>query len=299
MRKLGSIAAVITLVVLFIYPAVLWDPFGINNGGDGEPLRNQVTAGTTATPQTGQPPAGGRQQTLQGTGTTATSCGPIAWGPAGPAPGAFTNDSAAQVAEAVQVMRAEASRDHVTVHKFCPGDDTPNGWIVGSSWTESQGIRVTANFLPAGVCVDYDPGATQVNGTVYHTQVLNPRWSRTQIMSDGSASGLKFTVYWTPCVFTDGTPSWDGKVTTQQAPSAPAPGTSSGCPTSAQDVAARTNSNATNWKQNPQFSNGWIYAGPVIDGFDVPAGGKVDYDGGSADSGRVPRGSAFTYWCPK
>jgi hypothetical protein len=148
---------------------------------------------------------GGTQRPSGNGGSAQTSCGTITWGSAGPAPGTGMDDSAAQVAEAVQVMDVSPEdAEHVTIHKFCPGDDTPNGWVVGSSWTESQGVVVTAGFLPAGVCVDYDHNVTTVSGDQEHTQVLNPRWSRTLLASDGSASGLKFTVYWTPCVFTDG-----------------------------------------------------------------------------------------------
>lgn len=256
---------------------------------------NPVT-GTGTTPiNGGQSPSGTAPSAKNGgNGTTMTSCGPITWGPAGPAPGTGTSDSAKQVSDAVQLMRVPLeSAQHVTIHKFCPGDDTPNGWIVGSSWTEANGVNVKADFLPAGVCVDYDPGVTQIKGDVYHTQVLTPRWSRTQIKSDGSASGLKFTGYWTPCAFTDGTPSWPGNGASVQ----PTPATPAGCPATSQDVATLTKTPAT-WAKLANEPCAWVYNGTKV-GFMVPQGYEVDYDAGGRAGKKqagetVPEGIVFT-----
>lgn len=229
--------------------------------------------------------------------STMTKCGPLTWGPAGQAPGVGTSDSAKQVAEAVQVMQVELnSAEHVTIHKFCPGDDTPNGWIVGSSWTESNGVNVKANYLPAGVCIDYDPGATQVTGHVYHTQVLNPRWSRTQIDENGAASGLKFTVYWTPCAFTDGTSSWPGNGNTTPQPTTTSTSTA-GCPATAKEVAGLTKTPET-WSKLDNEPCAWLYMGVKV-GLTVPQGYEVDYDaGGKAGKlqagAAVPEGIVFT-----
>lgn len=248
------------------------------------------SSGSSNTTRNGQQSTGATGQSTQ------TSCGSIEWGPAGKAPGASTSDSAKQVTEAAQVMNvALDSIQYLTVHKFCPGDDTPNGWILGSSMTEANGIRVTAGFLPAGTCVDYDPGATKLSGNIDHTQVLNPKWSRSLLKSDGSATGLKMTVYWTPCVFTDGFKTVAGTAGAQTT----SVKTSSTCPASPDQAATKYGGSASNWKQHPQYPNGWIYVGPVIQGFTVPDGGKVDYDGGSKESDTVPSGSAFTAWCPK
>ncbi len=228
--------------------------------------------------------------------TTNTKCGPVTWGPAGPAPGVGTSDSAKQVNEAVQTMQVDLnSATHVTVHKFCPGDDTPNGWIVGSSWTEANRVVVKANYLKAGVCVDYDPNVTKVTGDVYHTQVLNPLWARTQIKSDGSASGLKFTAYWTPCAFTDGTPSWPGNGSVAST-ATPTPGSDS-CPATAGDVATLTKTPAT-WAKLGNEPCAWLYSGTKVS-FTVPSGYEVDYDaGGQAGKKRageaVPSGIVFT-----
>lgn len=251
----------------------------------------QVVPNAPATPPPGKtavPSNGGGQ-------TTMTKCGPLTWGPAGQAPGTGTTDSAKQVSDAVQAMQVDLnSAQHVTIHKFCPGDDTPNGWIVGSSWTEANGVNVKANMLPAGVCVDYDPGATKITGDVYHTQVLTPRWSRTQLKGDGSASGLKFTVYWTPCAFTDGTPSWPGNDTLVQ----PASAAPAGCPATANDVAVLTKTPAT-WNKLGNEPCAWLYNGTAVS-FTVPKGYEVDYDAGGRGGKKfegetVPSGIVFTF----
>lgn len=229
--------------------------------------------------------------------TTMTKCGPLKWGPAGQAPGTGTSDSTKQVNEAVQLMQVDLkSVDYVTIHKFCPGDDTPNGWVVGSSWTEANNVNVKANYLPAGVCIDYDPGATQVTGHIYHTQVLNSQWSRTQIDEVGAASGLKFTVYWTPCAFTDGTPSWPGNGTTTAQPTVAATSTA-GCPATAKDVATLTNT-PESWSKLGDEPCAWLYNGTKTS-FTVPQGYEADYDaggyGGKKQAGEsVPSGTAFT-----
>lgn len=229
--------------------------------------------------------------------TTMTKCGPLKWGPAGQAPGTGTSDSTKQVNEAVQLMQVDLkSVDYVTIHKFCPGDDTPNGWVVGSSWTEANNVNVKANYLPAGVCIDYDPGATQVTGHIYHTQVLNSQWSRTQIDEVGAASGLKFTVYWTPCAFTDGTPSWPGNGTTTAQPTVAATSTA-GCPATAKDVATLTNT-PESWSKLGDEPCAWLYNGTKTS-FTVPQGYEADYDaggyGGKKQAGEsVPSGTVFT-----
>jgi hypothetical protein len=265
-------------------------------------VRSMQTVTSTSQTTTTSSNGGTTTSTSSGSSTTSglvtqTACGPMEWGPAGPAPGHDTNDSGEQVREAISVMQVpEGSQPYVTVHKACPGEDVPNGWIVGSSYTESEGIVVGAKHLPAGTCIDYDHNVTTISGEVYHTQKFHDRSSRTQIMSDGSAVGLKFTGYWTPCVFTDGTPSWEGNGTNNSDTGST---TSASCPATASEAAAMYGGASSNWAQHPQYGNGWIYAGPVISGFAVPTGGKVDYDGGSQETGNVPSGSAFTAWCPK
>ncbi len=278
----------------------------------GEILSSVTVPTTTAPTQIPSSPTVIPTQTLPTNSdrVVTTKCGPVTWGPAGPVPGAFTNDSPAQVAEAVQVMQVPLEdAAHVTVHKFCPGDDTPNGWIVGSSWTESNGVTVSANFLPAGTCIDYDPNATAVIGDIEHTQELNPKWHRSLLRSDGSASGLKFTVYWTPCIFTDGHPikEWDGQTTAKPAAQITAPvqapdtTTTLSCknlPQSASDLqTVFPNTNPENWAQHPQYPHGWIYNGPQVALTAIEGVHHIDYDGGRAITGEAaPAGTAFTAW---
>lgn len=210
-----------------------------------------------------------------------------AWGPAGPAP--------QKVEDAARVLETDVQ--FLTLLNPKPGDDLVIGWVIGTTATERVlGMQLSAKNIPVGTCVDYDPGASEVTGRFVHQQDFTSMWRRVLMESDGTFQGLKITAYWTPCVFTDGFKTVTGPTTSSEASSV---AISSICPSYAEAVAERTNSDAANWVQHPQFPNGWIYAGPIIEGFDVPAGGKVDYDGGSAESGSVPEGSAFTYWCPK
>lgn len=248
--------------------------------------------GTTTTPNNG------------GSVTTNTACGPITWGPAGPAPGAFTTDSPTQVREAIDVMKIpNDTKPYVTIHKACPGNDVPNGWIVGSSYTEAQGTKVSAGFLPAGTCVDYDPGATQITGTIEHTYKYHDKWWRSYLSTNGSAVGLKFTVYWTPCVFPDGY-----KVTTTSFPAVATTSTTAGfsCntpPTKAADmVTVFPGTKESNWVPDPTYKYGWTYIGPEVVTLTWKDGiHHFDYDakpglGATKVGENPPPGSAFTVW---
>jgi len=76
------------------------------------------------------------------------------------------------------------------------------GWIIGTSDTEAQGTRYTS-VLPAGVCVDFDPNATEFDTAVGILGEYSPRWWRTVTVTETIASSLKITAYNTPC-------NWDG-----------------------------------------------------------------------------------------
>ena len=249
------------------------------SGGPGKP-------GPSTTP-----PTGGEKFT--------TTCGTFTWGPAGPAPGADTDDSGEQVREAISVMKVpDASAQFVTIHKACPGDDVPNGWIIGSSYTESKGIRVSADFLPAGVCVDYDPNVTKLKGDIEHTQKFHDRWSRSFLVSDGSIETLKTTVYWTPCVFTDGYVVKTTSVTKTVHTSSTSGFSCSNLPTKAADlVTVFPNTKESSWAPNPEYKHGWIYNGPDVKLTWVEGVHHFNYDGGTTKEGETPpEGSAFTVW---
>ena len=278
------------------------DDDGTNDGDDDYPLdanRGGTDDGDdpavpTATPKPGTP-AGGNPI---GGITTQTACGSVTWGPAGAAPGSDTTDSMVQVNEAAAAMDVDpTSALTLTVHKMFPGCDVPNGWILGSSMTEANGIKVSAGHLPAGTCIDYDPGATQITGEVWHTEVQNPKWTRTLLKSDGSATGLKMTVYWTPCVFKDGFQP-TGQILTSANPVSSGP-----CPTSADSAANMLGGSASDWSAVPP--NGWRYSGSTTIGpLTAPTTAVIDYDPATGGSGRAkageqtPEGTAFTVYCP-
>lgn len=299
MRIIGALVAVILGLGIFLGLSVA----GVFSGGGNSDAKTQsviyVCSDGTKVSDLAKCPTGGQTQVPTqpngGGGITSTSCGAITWGSAGPAPGTGSSDSAKQVTEAAQVMQVDLqSIQFLTVHKFCPGDDTPNGWILGSSQTEANGIRVSAGFLPAGVCVDYDPGVTKITGSIEHTQAFNPRWSRSLLASNGSASGLKFTVYWTPCQFTDQFVSSGIKASAPSQTST----TVAGCPQSDQEIKNLIKNNSGAWSKLNGEPCAWVYSGPAI-GFQVPQGFEVDYDaGGKAGKlqagATVPSGIVFT-----
>lgn len=257
-------------------------------------------------PQTGGPNGTPVPNTAGGQTFTA-KCGTFTWGPAGPAPGADSNDSPTQVRAAIKAMSVpEASQPLVTIHKMCDGDDTPNGWVIGTSSSEAAGIRVSADFLPAGVCLDYDPNVTEIKGEIEHTQRFHDRWARSFLISDGKlVTSLKTTVYWTPCTFTDGY-----KVkTTSVVTSGPKPSTAtsgfscSNLPKTADDlVSVFPGTKKSNWMQHPDFKHGWLYIGPEVVTLKWVEGvHHFNYDAnpgnGTTKVGETPpAGSAFTVW---
>lgn len=119
----------------------------------------------------------------------------IEWSSAGPAP--QTKNDAANLLDT-------DPRDLTILTYPCPGNEVAIGWVVGTSNTEKDGKIQNIGFVPAGTCVDYDEGPSQVYADLAHHQKFDAVNDRSLVASDGSAEGLKFTVYWTPCVFTDG-----------------------------------------------------------------------------------------------
>ena len=262
-------------------------------------------------PPTGTPtprPATTPTPNNNGGQTFTVKCGTFTWGPAGPAPGADSNDSPTQVREAIAAMKVpEASQPFVTIHKMCDGDDTPNGWVIGTSSSEALGVRVSADFLPAGVCLDYDPNVTTIEGEIEHTQRFHDRWSRSFLITDGKlVTSLKTTVYWTPCTFTDGYKVKTTSVVTSGSKSTSTATTGFSCsnlPTKAADlVKVFPGTKESNWMQNPDFKHGLLYIGPeVVTLNSVEGVHHFNYDkNGSPGTTKVgetpPPGSAFTVW---
>lgn len=123
----------------------------------------------------------------------------VQWGPAGAAP-----QDVQHAADVLKVPSEQASL--LTVLYPRPGDPTPIGWVLGSSESERRGVRVRANRVPRGVCVDYDPNMSRVTGSD-RSERLTPLWTRAELGSDGTFEGLKATFYWTPCEFKGGATS--------------------------------------------------------------------------------------------
>ena len=170
------------------------------------------------------------------------------WSSAGPAPQTLTDAQAR--------LGVGSSRD-MTVQYPCPGDDTVIGWVVGTTDSEARGVIQTLDFIPAGTCVDFDPGASQVSGNIVHSQDFTPRWSRVLMESDGSAKGLKFTVWWTTCDFTDGFQA--GPSSTGVTPPAEQPPVAQGCPTTQTEAASLIGGLSKYWSDDPNSPNGWLY----------------------------------------
>lgn len=117
------------------------------------------------------------------------------WGPAGKAP--------QNIQEAAKILGTDPSLMYVLYPR--PGDDTVIGWGVGTTHSELiLGQQITINHIPAGTCVDFDPHVTTVTGTTAWSEPLTPLWTRSLMASDGSAKGLKVTIYWTRCLHGDG-----------------------------------------------------------------------------------------------
>lgn len=133
----------------------------------------------------------------------------VQWGPAGAAP-----QDVQRAADVLKVPSEQASL--LTVLYPRPGDPTPIGWVLGSSESERRGVRVRANRVPRGTCVDYDPNVSRVTGTIDRSERLTPLWTRALLGSDGSFEGLKATFYWTPCEFSGGAPSGPTSLTVSE-----------------------------------------------------------------------------------
>lgn len=224
----------------------------------------------SAPPKSAQGPTGPTGQTTRVTG------------PAGSAP--------QNVQEAARILQTDLQ--FLTLLNPRPGDDLVIGWIIGTTATERVlGIQLSAGNIPSGTCVDYDPGASQVTGNIVHQQDFTSMWRRVLLGSNGTFRGLKATVYWTPCVFTDGFQTVVGSSQSGQ----PAP---SACPQSQDDVKRLIGNNAGSWSKLPNEPCSWLYAGPSI-GFTVPQGYEVDYDAlgrpGKKNAGEaIPPGTVFT-----
>jgi hypothetical protein len=149
----------------------------------------QVAQGTPAAPQAPAQPR---------TDTGSASLG-ITWGPAGAAP-----QDAMSAATALGISPQDAV--YLTELFPAPGNDTRIGWVLGTTVSQDQGVVVTARTVQAGLCVDYDPGASNLTGIASGTVDFTRQWRRTLLSSAGTFSGLKATFYWTPCVLTGGTP---------------------------------------------------------------------------------------------
>lgn len=117
------------------------------------------------------------------------------WGSAGMAP---------QTLEGVRDALGLDNTDFVTRQLICEGNDTTIGWIIGTTDSEADGIIQHIGNLPAGTCVDYDEGPSQIQGDIVASVDYTPLWRRSLIGPGiASADGLKFTVYWTPCDMDD------------------------------------------------------------------------------------------------
>lgn len=121
-------------------------------------------------------------------GTTDLST--IKWGPAGYAP-----QTAEEAAQVLGVSQNDAL--YLTVLNPCAGDPRVIGWVLGTTSSQNAGIRVMASHVPQGTVIDYDPGVTQISGSIANTVAFTTKWSRSDATSTLSVSTLKVTVYWT------------------------------------------------------------------------------------------------------
>ena len=220
------------------------------------------------------------------------------WGPAGPSPCSL--DKTVEVL-GLGSVNGTAVDLYVTVVNGQPGNPTPIGWIIATSGTEEAGTMFSANHLPSGVTVDFDPGAGELTGS-YEFVDFRPDWRRAMLSSDGSFEGLKATVYWTPVDWAGFTPqsatgasdstmptpepgnagASEGTVTVGggDAGGASSAASSSSLDCSPQAAAALFTeeplSNASNWTQIGDLQA--LYEGPAAAEFVVPAEHSVDYD---------------------
>ena len=210
------------------------------------------------------------------------------WGPAGEAP--------QNIDDAARILGVE--KQFLTKHNYKPGDDTVIGWVIGTNGTEAVGMRIHANNIPNGTCVDLDPGASSITNKVAHVQVFTPMWSRTLTDSDGSFDGLKSTVYWTPCVFTDGFKTVVGTVKTGSNKDNAA-FSCTNLPKSKEDL-VKIFPDSKNGAWGPtNFPHGWMFttSGAPISLKAVEGIHHIDYDGGTTMSGQTtPSGTVFTVW---
>ncbi len=251
------------------------------------------TAGATGTSGTGTGSASAS--------ATSTSAGGF-WGPAGKAP--------QEIKEAAKLLGTDPGLMYVLYPR--PEDDTVIGWGVGTTYSErALGQQITINHIPAGTCVDFDHNATTVTGTTAWSERLTPMWTRNLMATDGSAKGLKVTIYWTSC------PHGDGSITpltlnqqggqTAPAPVATAtpapqsqvapPSATNACPTSPAQAATLAGGGGTAWSLLPG-SDGtrWYYKGAEVT-LTAPTFGKLDAPDGTFRNGQMTKTTEATFWC--
>lgn len=226
------------------------------------------------------------------------TCGPSPkpanyWGPAGEAPQCLK--------DAASVLQADPT--YLGIVNPRPGDNTATGWTLATSGTEQQGIILQAGHVPAGTCVDYDPGASTLTGKVEHTQLFNPKWRRTLLAEDGSFQGLKMTVYWTYCNFSDG---YQSPVNNSAQKSTPSSKSSTSEPTKFQPwsdpgLAAARAANSSLAQQSSWLSvsdGGYQYTAGTQVSLTVPNGYAVVDPSGTHRSGEV-KDTVFTIYREK
>lgn len=229
----------------------------------------------------------------------------IAWGPAGVAP--------QSIPEAIAAMQLDQNTAaYLSVQNPAVGDDRVIGWIVGSNSSESKGVQMVIGRLPAGTCVDYDHGSSSVNGMVFGPVQFTDRWSRVLMNGEGSARGLKFTIWWTPC---DGMQSaalhqiGEAVVATVQstvvAPAAqptvvapePTKVATNPCPVTPAAAAALIGGAAGSWNLEPgSGGTGWHYEGEVVE-IQGPSFGRIDFPAGELRNGQKALVTIATFWC--
>lgn len=295
--------AAATLIGLFALGAFALKKWDGNGSGDANASADSTSS--TSTRNTPSNPTGdsteGESHAVTGQSDNTCDFNPgkpdSYWGPAGVAPQC--------VEAAAELFGVDAAL--LTVLNPKPGDDTVVGWVVGTTGSErAVGLRIPVKKIPAGTCVDFDPGASSINGTIVKEHTYHPKWKRVLLGSDAeNVQGLKYTAYWTPCITPNnaGANTNDEKDVQASKPSTPTTDdkalSCNNLPTEATQLHTffGTTDTESTWTIT-NFPHGWVYNGPEIT---LPAKEGVhhiDSDGGvSTTSGETtPKGIVHTVW---
>jgi len=169
-----------------------------NLGGQIRSFIDELKANKTGTTTQGDT---GQTTTTQGGSTTTTTQGGTTTtqgdqGQSGTQP-SLGGQAPQDATTAASVLGVPANQVQYLKPEMA-GTNSVQGWILGDANTQSQGLMLNANTLPAGACVDYDPGSSTVTGG-YKAVISGLNRQRVLMTSPGSFNGLKSTIYWGSC----------------------------------------------------------------------------------------------------